>query len=118
MKTETDNEGTEAGGVEVRSHIRDPWAQAPVRLLEAGCGLQMETRLVLIYLIDLSHRPRWKISVAHIENALGLTKHRWQRARRELESGGYLTVETQRRGGKFVWIFDVYDWPQSHEGRP
>ncbi len=112
MKIENEtSEGGEASGVEVRSHIRDPWAQAPVRLIEAGCGLGVETRLVLIYLLDLSRRPQWKISVAHIQKALGVTKYQWQKARRELETKGYLTVETQRRGGKFVWVFDVYDWP-------
>lgn len=96
----------------IQVHIRDPWASVPVRLMEAGCGLSPEARLVLIYMLDLGRRPNWTIYAAQVQRALGLGPRRWPRIRRELEAGGYFRAERgHKANGDWEWSYHVFDEP-------
>ncbi|TAM92662.1 MAG: hypothetical protein EPN40_14240 [Rhodanobacteraceae bacterium] len=96
----------------IRIHVRDPWASVPIRLMEASSGLTPESRLALIYMLDLGRRPGWTVYVSHVVRALGLRRDRWRRMRRELEAGGYFhAVRRHGAGGRWAWEFHLTDWP-------
>lgn len=98
----------------VQVHIADPWASVPIRLLEAGCGLSLVARLVLVYMLDLGRRPGWVIYASQVQRALGLSESRWKRLRKELETHGYFT---KRKGhaenGDWLWTYHLFDTPQA-----
>src|SRR6185312_5075064 len=69
----------------------DPYIMSPRDMIEydEASPLTPTARLVRMYLHDLSRRPGWKIYVAQVQRALGLSPGVWVRARRELEAAGY-----------------------------
>lgn len=100
-------------GARIVSH-GERFVMAPPHLLEAGCGVKkLAARLLLIYLRDLGHRPNWRIRVAHVQRALGISSDQWKVLRKQLEAAGYLREERRRLpDGKIEWVFHIHDWPQ------
>ena len=108
--------GGEGGGQQIHVVVRRPWGAAPLDILEEG-GISPTARLVLVYLLVLSARPRWEIRVGHVQGALGLTQGAWQRARKELEHAGYYKIARLRGSdGRLHWEHEVRDEPDKSIG--
>ncbi|MEP0338872.1 MAG: helix-turn-helix domain-containing protein [Alphaproteobacteria bacterium] len=93
----------------VRLEKRQPFSVVPDYILEDK-RMRPETRLVLAWLIG---RPTdWKIQLRYMMFRLGLSRDRWNRARREMQKCGYLTQTRHRKpDGSFEWEHVVTDTP-------
>jgi len=93
----------------------DPYIMSPRDMIEydEASPLTPTARLVRMYLHDLSRRPGWKIYVAQVQRALGLSPGVWVRARRELEAAGYYRAQRMQipGSGKYEWRYFVYRDP-------
>jgi len=108
---------TDPRAARVEVHAGDRWVAAPIRLMEAGCGLSAEARLALIYLLGLGGRPNWTIYVQQVARALGYGNRRWPRVRKELEAAGYLWSECgHSESGDWRWVYHIFDTPRFDAG--
>lgn len=83
----------------------EPFSIVP-RALQTNRALSPVARLVLSWLIGLP--PGWQLSVTHLRAQLGISEKQWQRARRELETGGYFKQNRIKQpDGRFRWH---YQW--------
>lgn len=93
----------------------EPYIMGPRSMLEQNPArpLSIVARAVMLYLYDLSRRPKWTIRLAHVLRALDISSDVWTRVRRELKAAGRYRAEKLQdpKTGKWVWQHYVYSDP-------